>query len=63
MSEPPASSIDPESPRPIGDLSRFTRRRFRPARLALAALLALVITAMAVGALALIAWAIAGVLR
>jgi hypothetical protein len=43
----------------MGDVAQFTRRRSSPARVALAALLAVVITAIAFAVLALIVWGIA----
>jgi hypothetical protein len=63
MSDPSRSPIDPDSPRPMGDVSQFTRRRVGPARVALAALLAVVITAIAFAILALIVWGITAAIR
>jgi hypothetical protein len=63
MSDPSRSPIDPESSRPMGDVSQFTRRRASPARIALAALLAVVITAIAFAILALVVWGITTAIR
>jgi len=63
MSENPRSEIDPDSPAPMGDMERFTRRRVGPAKVALAALLAVLITAAAFGVLSVVLWAIASVFR
>ena len=59
MSDSPTPEIDPETPRPMGDVSRFTRRRATPKMVALAALLAVLITAAGATLLALVIWAIA----
>ena len=63
MPEPSKSPFDPDSPRPMGDVSQFTRRRASPARIALAALLAVVITAVAFAILALVVWGITAAIR
>ena len=59
MSENPRPEIDPDSPAPMGDLERFTRRRVGPAKVALAALLAVLITAVTFAILSVVLWAIA----
>ncbi len=63
MPKPSQSPIDPDSPRPMGDVSQFTRRRVSPARVALAALLAVIITAIAFVVLALVVWGITTAIR
>lgn len=47
----------------MGDVSQFTRRRASPARIALAALLAVIITALAFAILALVVWGITTAIR
>lgn len=59
MSEPPRPEIDPDSARPMGDVSRFTKRKLTPAHWAIAVVLAVLITAAAFGILSLILWAFA----
>ena len=58
MSETPGPQIDLESPTPQGDVQRFARRRIGPGKVALAALLATLITAAAFAILSLVIWAI-----
>ncbi len=58
MSETPNPQIDPEPPTPQGDVQRFARRRIGPGKVALAALLATLITAAAIAILSLVIWAI-----
>jgi hypothetical protein len=59
MSDSPTPEIDPDAPHPMGDVSRFARRRATPKMVALAALLAVLITAAGAALLALVIWAIA----
>ncbi len=59
MSESPNPEIDPDSTQPIGDVRRFTRRKVGPAKIALAFVLAVVITALFFCVLALVLWAFA----
>jgi hypothetical protein len=56
MSEDTNPQIDPESGRPMGDVAQFTRRKLTPGHWALAFLLAVVITAVGFGVLALVLW-------
>jgi hypothetical protein len=55
----PAPEFDPDDPRPMADVSQFTRRKVGPAKIALAFVLAVVITAVAFGVLAVVLWAVA----
>ncbi|HEX4096256.1 MAG TPA: hypothetical protein VHX64_05970 [Caulobacteraceae bacterium] len=57
MSESPGPEIDPDSPQPMGDVKRFARRRVGPAKIALAVLLAVLITAAAAVILSVVLWA------
>ncbi|HEY5412617.1 MAG TPA: hypothetical protein VIJ94_18005 [Caulobacteraceae bacterium] len=59
MSDSPTPEIEPDTPRPAGDVSRSTRRRASPKMIALAALLAVLITAVGAALLALVVWAAA----
>ncbi len=60
MSDTPDPEIDPDSRVPMGDVKRFSRRRrIGPGKIALAFLLAVLITAATFGALSLVLWAIA----
>ncbi len=59
MSESPNPEIDPESPQPMGDVGRFTRRKVGPAKIAIAFVLAVVITAVFFAILAVVLWAFA----
>ncbi len=57
MSENPET--DPHTTRPMGDVSRFTRRKVGPAKVFLAFLLAVAITAAAFAILSVVLWAFA----
>ena len=61
MSDHQDLQIEPDSSRPKGDLERFTRRRVGPAKVALAALLAVLITAASFLILSVALWAIASI--
>jgi len=61
MSEPPNPEFDPASPTSTGEADGFTRRRVGPGKIAIAFLLAVLITALAFGILSVVLWAIASV--
>jgi hypothetical protein len=61
MSEDLKPQIDPESDRPMGDVAQFTRRKVGPAKVALAFVLAVAITAATFAILAVVLWAIASI--
>jgi hypothetical protein len=63
MSERPGPGIDPDSTQPLGDVHRFTRRRVGPAKIALAALLAVLITAVGAMVLSVVLWAFASLIH
>ncbi len=54
MSDPAPPPVDPDSPVPLGDLKRFTRRRNDPRRYVIPFLLAVLITIAAIAVLMLI---------
>lgn len=56
MSESPDPQIDPDSPQPMGDVQPFTRRKVGPAKIALAFLLAVVITALTFLVISVVLW-------
>ena len=58
MSVTPSPETPPESPAAQGDVQRVARRRIGPGKIALAALLATLITAAAFAILSLVIWAI-----
>jgi hypothetical protein len=59
MSESPNPGIDPDSARPMGETDRLVRRKVGPAKILLAFVLAVAITAAAFSILAVVLWAIA----
>ncbi len=59
MSDTPPPQIDPDSPAPRGDVKRFARRRVGPGKVALAFLLATLITAATFAILSVVLWAFA----
>ena len=59
MSESPNREIDPDLAQPAGDLARPTRRKVGPAKIALAFVLAVLITAATFGILSLVLWVLA----
>lgn len=59
MSEPPPSEPSPNASRQPGGASKPARRKLGPAKIALAAVLATVITAITFGVLSLILWGLA----
>ena len=63
MSESPNPEIDPDSTRPMGDTARFTRRKAGPAKVLLAFVLAVAITAVAAAILAVVLWAFASMVH
>ena len=63
MSESPNPEIDPDSTRPMGDVARFTRRKVGPAKVLLAFVLAVAITAVAAAILAVVLWAFASMVH
>jgi hypothetical protein len=63
MSDQPGPEIDPDTTQPMGDVKRFARRRVGPAKIALAALLAVLITAAGAMILSVVLWAFASLLH
>ena len=59
MSESPNHEIDPDPARPTGDPPRLIRRKVGPAKIALAFVLAVLITTATFGILSLVLWALA----
>ena len=59
MSESPNHEIDPDPARPTGDPPRLIRRKVRPAKIALAFVLAVAITAVTFAVLAVVLWVLA----
>ncbi len=56
MSEDLKPRIDPDSAQPIGDISQLTRRKIRPHHVAVAFVLAVIITAISAAVIALVIW-------
>ena len=61
MSEAPPSETDPDVAPTPGEAPPFPRRKVGPAKIALAVVLATIITAITFGVLALILWGLASI--
>ncbi len=59
MSESPNHEIDPDPARPTGHSPRLIRRKVGPAKIALAFVLAVAITAVTFAVLAVVLWVLA----